>query len=601
MCRLKLVMAAAIAAVAVQLMCVHSADAATPAAETASPKPPIKQAAAAVPTAVADDTAPKPPIKRGAVEDAAPLRTAIVLWDNVAMRAAAKDSAPAQAQLWRGEALEIRGERPDHFQVYDYRRERGGFVRKSALLPLAGPAAQPDAILAALRVVRQQTGGESLGVGLAAAYVQAASGEQMNAASGAEALDAMGTLAERLADRASRTQPRTDVAPTPASAAADAQMAAQLDVAARYGLRFVTLERDSGAVQLCYDGAAFRRVLAMPAATPEQKARAALALTRQDCVDPTAPPPQREALDQWRADVLDKVDLKDPLLTAYWRNRVLMRQTGVWSSLAFIRARRAAMGVGLPAALSATPNAAGATSSMPAMLQVDASSAAARRALEAFARIVPAELSDDDQPAYNDAAMRGNAMRWATLPSPATTQRLAGLKVDVRPGQPGETCVTLTLDGATAKDGKGQRLVAGSTGADNAAPLLRRCAWGLVVAASVRANREGNAIAIASVPADGWRELWLLRRGAKGWTLSVLPPAPAQPGLGYAEFAGFVPGGKEMLVARESRAEGRYRKAYELIDLDTLETRRQAAEAAMLGAFQRWQAPEWKGATLSLR
>ena len=41
--------------------------------------------------------------------------------------------------------------------------------------------------------------------------------------------------------------------------------------------------------------------------------------------------------------------------------------------------------------------------------------------------------------------------------------------------------------------------------------------------------------------------------------------------------------------------------AAEQVDLDTLETRRQAAEAAMLGAFQRWQAPEWKGATLSLR
>ena len=144
MCRMKLVMAAAIAAVAVQLLCVHSANAAT------------------------EDTAPKTPIKRVSPDDAAP-RTALVVQDNVAMRAAAKDSSPAQAQLWRGEALEIRGERPDHFQVYDYRRERGGFVRKAALLPLNGPAAQPEALLAALRVVRQQPGAESLGLGLAAA------------------------------------------------------------------------------------------------------------------------------------------------------------------------------------------------------------------------------------------------------------------------------------------------------------------------------------------------------------------------------------------------------------------------------------------------
>ena len=184
MSRMKLVMAAAIAAVAVQLLCVHSASAAS---------------GANAANAAADDTAPKPPIKAGgpgvSPDDTAP-RTAMVVQDNVAMRAAAKDSSPAQAQLWRGEALEIRGERPDHFQVYDYRRERGGFVRKSALLPLSGAAAQPASLLAALRVVRQQPGMESLGVGLAAAYVQAASVAQINGVEGAEALDAMGTLAE---------------------------------------------------------------------------------------------------------------------------------------------------------------------------------------------------------------------------------------------------------------------------------------------------------------------------------------------------------------------------------------------------------------------
>ncbi len=541
MSRMKLVMAAAIAAAVVQLLCVHPADAATPAA------------------GATDDAAPKPPIKHAGPDDLAP-RTAIVVQDNVAMRAAAKDSAPAQAQLWRGEALEIRGERPDHFQVYDYRRERGGFVRKSALLPLSGPAAQPESLLAALRVVRQQPGMEALGLGLAAAYVQAASAARINGPEGAEALDAMGTLAERLAERASRATPRPDGALT----SADAQVAAQLDVAARYGLRFRTLEREGGAMQLCYDGEAFRRVLAMAAATPEQKARAALALTRTDCLDPAATPAQREPMDQWRADVLDKVELGDPLLATFWRNRVLMRQTGVWSSLAFLRARRA---------------------SAPAQLQVDAASAAARRALEAFARVVPAELSDDDQPSYNDAAMRGNAMRWLALPAGPSEQSIGGFRLSAAAGPAGETCLTLTLNGAR----------------EGSAALLRHCGWGLLMTASARINREGNAIAIASMPVDGWRELWLLRRAPQGWRVTVLPPVAAQPGLGYAEFAGWVPGGKEALVARESRAEGRYKRSYELVDLDTLETKRQAGDAALLGAFQRWQAADWRGATLSLR
>ncbi|TXD87356.1 hypothetical protein FUT87_12430, partial [Mitsuaria sp. TWR114] len=124
---------------------------------------------------------------------------------------------------------------------------------------------------------------------------------------------------------------------------------------------------------------------------------------------------------------------------------------------------------------------------------------------------MPTELSDDDQRDYNDAAMRGNAMRWAALPAGPSTQTLGGFTLTVLPGQPGETCLTLAMNGA--KEGS--------------PPLLRHCAWGLVMTASARINREGNAIAIASVPADGWRELWLLRRTAQGWRMTALPPVAA--------------------------------------------------------------------------
>jgi hypothetical protein len=519
--------------------------------------------------------------------------TALVVQDNVALRAAAKDSAPVQAQLARGEALEIRGERFDHFQVYDYRRERAGFVRKSQVMTLEGGAGEPSALLATLRLVRQQPGAESLGLGLAAAYVQAATAEQMNGAAGVEVLDAMGSLSERLADRASRNQPRADGTPSPA----DVQVAAQLDVAARYGIRFRTLERESGAVQLCYDGEAFRRVLVMPAASAEQQARAALSLTRADCLAPATTPAQREPLEQWRADVLDKVDTK--ALPSYWRNRVLMRQVAVWSSLADVKARRDVMTVGMTGAMTGTTPAATtattaaktavtttatttATTAATVSPSQQAAQQAAAKALSAFASISPTDLADDDQSTYNDAVMRGNAARWLATAPVASEQMLAGLRLTVQPGQPGETCVTLSV--ATSKD-----------------QLLRHCGWGLVSASSARVNREGTAVALASVPTDGWRELWLLRKTAQGWRLTVLPPAAAQPGIGYAELAGFVPGGKEMLVARESRAEGRYRRSYEVVDLDSLETRRQAGDASLLGAFQRWQAPDWKAATLSLR
>ena len=209
------------------------------------------------------------------------------------LRGAPRDTASLQAQLARGEALEIRAERGDHWQVWDYRRERGGWLRKGqVLLTPRGDGASAE-LLAQLRLARQQFGTEGLGLGLAAAYVQAATPAELAGPGGAEALDAMATFAERMADRASM----------PTAKPAEGQLAAQLDVAARYGLKFEQFEAEDGRVQVCYDGEAFRRVLAV-ASTPEQRVRAALALTRPDCLNPKAPPREAEARDGWRQQVL---------------------------------------------------------------------------------------------------------------------------------------------------------------------------------------------------------------------------------------------------------------------------------------------------------
>ncbi len=95
--------------------------------------------------------------------------------------------------------------------------------------------------------------------------------------------------------------------------------------------------------------------------------------------------------------------------------------------------------------------------------------------------------------------------------------------------------------------------------------------------------------------------MWVFRKTPDGWHVRVLPPASTAPDVGYAEFAGWVPGGKQMLVAREASGDGKSLRAFELLRLDTLAAERQASDPSALAAFQRWQDPAWKRQTLSLR
>src|SRR6476659_340794 len=89
-----------------------------------------------------------------AVAMAATIQTAIVTSDQAALRAAPRDSAQQQAQLWQGELLEVRGERLDYLQVYDHRRERGGFVKASQVQRTALAPAEAPELLSVLRFVR---------------------------------------------------------------------------------------------------------------------------------------------------------------------------------------------------------------------------------------------------------------------------------------------------------------------------------------------------------------------------------------------------------------------------------------------------------------
>jgi hypothetical protein len=395
-----------------------------------------------------------------------------------------------------------------------------------------------------VRFVKDAPGSEGLTFGYSAAWLKAASAQQMSSAQGAEVLDAIGSAAERLARRASSTG---------ISKAQQEATSAQLDAAQRYGIRFESIAQEGmdARMTVCYDGEVFARVLGMPAATHEQRARAALALTRSDCEDPSLAlknPVEHRKNQEWRAAVIDKVDAQS--LPTYLANRVQMRRASLWSSVAFDRMRSGKPHVAL----------------------------AAQRSLVALGAVNKNELPEDDTGAFNDAVMRVNASRWATVE--ITTHNTHPAIVTTAGNTPGETCVSMV---------HGHAIVA------------KRCTFGVVWNASFSLNREANAATLAVQPQAGWREMWVFRKQGSAWTVDVLVPAAVNPEVGYVELAGWVHGGQQMLLAREARGEGKYKRSYEVVDLPSLTTQRQASDPHILGAFQRWQQPQWKQMTVSLR
>jgi hypothetical protein len=460
---------------------------------------------------------------------------AIVTQNQASLRAAPRDSAAAQSVLWQGEVVELRGGRGDFFYVYDHRLERGGYLRASQLRPTALSADEAPELLAVMRFLRDTPGAEALGISYAAAYLKAVAPADLTA----EPFDALGGMADRLARRAS-AQPSGINATT---------IAAHLEVIRQHGIGMTSIEHD-GSVRICYDGEMFRRVLAMPSASAIEQARAALGLTRDECIDPNLGFTVRYQLDLWRADVLDRVSQAG--LSPTLRNRLHMRRASVLSTLAFWQARRG-----------------------------ENAQAVATRALDELAAVNKHELDDDDQVAYADAAVRVGASRLA---AGQAVPRSGPLLVRTAPGAPGETCVALF-----------------EASGDSTQALARRCTYGIVWPASASSNADGSALALAVQPLATWRELWVFRHRASGWSVDVLPPGNDEPGLGYIEFAGWQPGTKRMLIVREVRMAEHFRRRFELVRLDNLLTERQASSPELLAGFGRSQDPLWRSSTVALR
>jgi hypothetical protein len=457
---------------------------------------------------------------------------AIVVLDHASLRAAPSSAGTELTALSQGDVIEIRGERAGYLKVYDYHRERGGYLRGESVRSVALTEAAAPELLAVLRFLRETPGSETLGISYGAAYLKAAPARSLTA----EPFDAIARMAERLADQAS------------ASSSRSADAAAHLEVVEQFGIRMKSFERN-GRMQVCYDGELFRRVLTMGGASAEERADAVLGLTRPDCIDPALGPAPRAALDDARRELLDEI--KDADLPPLMRTRLHLRRAGVWASVAYEQARRC-----------------------------EPPGTAAGRALAELMAADPNELGEDRRSEYVDAVVRTGAVRWAAA---TAAPAAGGLTVSAAPGDPGQTCVTL-----------------GESQHPHAAPLVRRCTYGIVWTASAHAIPQGPALVLAVQPLESWRELWVFHEDAGNWTVDVLSPGLDDPEEGYVDYAGFVPGSKRLLIAREVKEHGRFRRRFEELRLGDLALLRQASSPELLRDFGRWQDVAWRRDTLAL-
>jgi hypothetical protein len=457
---------------------------------------------------------------------------AIVVQDHAALRAAPRAGATELTRLWQGDVLEVRGEHAGYLKVYDYRRERGGYLRGDAARQVDLSETAASELLAVLRFLRESPGSEALGISYAAAYLRAAAPRAITA----EPFDAIAQMAERLADQASgSTEHAADFAP-------------HLEVVEQFGVRMRSFERN-GRMRVCYDGELFHRVLTLPAAQAEQRARAVLGLTRPECIDPELGPVPRASLDAIRAQLLEQVN--DSELNSMTRSRLHIRRAGVWASLAFEQDRRR-----------------------------EPAGAAAERALAELLAVHADDLGDDRRPEYVDAVLRVSAIRFAgALPAPQP----GPLTLSAAPGSPGQTCIALE-----------------DAHRPHAAPIIRRCTYGIVRMASIQAIPQTQALVLAVQPLESWRELWLFHERAGSWTIDVLSPGLDNPEEGYVDFAGYAPGTRRLLIAREVKDHGRFRRSFEELRLDDLALVRQASTPELLRDFGRWQDAAWRRDTLAL-
>jgi hypothetical protein len=118
--------------------------------------------------------------------------------------------------------------------------------------------------------------------------------------------------------------------------------------------------------------------------------------------------------------------------------------------------------------------------------------------------------------------------------------------------------------------------------------------------ASAKTIPTGPALVLSVQPLESWLELWVFHEVAGNWTVDVLSPGAVDPDQGYVEYAGFAPATRRLLIVREVKERGRFRRRFELIRLDDLAQVRFASTPDLLRDFGRSQDLAWRRDTLSL-
>jgi hypothetical protein len=479
------------------------------------------------------------------------LLVALVADDGVVLRSAPTDAAPAQATLYRGDWLEVRGEVVGFFRVWDHRRERPGYVRPAQVrIHRAEPAAAPE-LAAIVRFLRAAEGFESLGVGYAALYLRVASPAARGPGEWGEVLAALGTMADRLGKRSSGAR-QTGNAPA-------AVLAGQVAVVEAYGVRYRRFERvagngRSGHTVVCYDGEAFAQVVVLAGAAPSERAAAALALTRRGCLDPATSVADRRAWNDARLTVLGEVD---PARAEFLDlPRALAHR---------LRLRRAEALTERAHTLATGGDGGGAGT-------------AASAAMKLLALVDRGELAAEEVGVYDATALRVGAVRALTLPVVAPDKA----PVELVPAKAGASCIRIV------------RRTGDKTG------RFEHCSFGVFLPASLRVAPRGDLITIAVAPLPAWTELLILRaRDDGGWQVEVIPPVLGQPGedIGYVESAGFSPDGRGVLIAREFELRGRLGRRFEVVGPTGVTD----SSSRLYRRFSQWASPLWRRTTLALR